>query len=86
MKKYIIPVIATFLVFVILAQTGLLQPFGIHGVQIFSVKKRKKAKVPPPRKFIPTMTAYLPVSKLRAIILKCMKTASGKKFFGQALT
>ena len=82
MKKYIIPVIATFLVFVVLAQTGLLQPFGIHGV----TKKRKKAKVPPLRKFIPTMTVYLPVSKLRAIILKCMKTASGKRFFGQALT
>ena len=44
MKKYVIPVIATFLVFVILAQTGLLQPFGIHGITNLFNKDSKQSE------------------------------------------
>ena len=44
MKKYVISVIATLLVFVILAQTGLLQPFGIHGVTNLFNKESKQSQ------------------------------------------
>ncbi|MDD6095786.1 MAG: family 2 glycosyl transferase [Clostridia bacterium] len=42
MKKVLISVIATLLVLVCLAQTGLLEIFGIHGISFYSKKKEKE--------------------------------------------
>ncbi len=44
MKKYVIPIVATLMVFLVLAQTGVLQPFGIHGISSpFSDSKDSEA-------------------------------------------
>ncbi len=41
MKKVVISVVATLLVLVCLAQTGLLEIFGIHGISFYTKKKEK---------------------------------------------
>ncbi len=41
MKKVVISVVATLLVLVCLAQTGLLKIFGIHGISFYTKKKEK---------------------------------------------
>jgi len=43
MKKVVIPVVATLLVLVLLAQTGLLEIFGIHGISVTTKKEEKTA-------------------------------------------
>lgn len=42
MKKVVISVVATLLVFLCLAQLGLLERFGIHGISFYTAKKDKK--------------------------------------------
>ena len=41
MKKVVISVVATLLVLVCLAQTGLFEIFGIHGISFYTKKKEK---------------------------------------------
>ena len=43
MKKVVISVVATLLVLVLLAQTGVLEKFGIHGISIYTPKKETEA-------------------------------------------
>ena len=42
MKKVVISVVATLLVLVCLAQTGVLEIFGIHGISFYTAKKKEK--------------------------------------------
>ena len=41
MKKIILSVLSTLLVLVLLAQTGMLEIFGIHGISFYTPKKQK---------------------------------------------
>ena len=49
MKKVVISVVATLLVLVCLAQTGLLEIFGIHGISFYTKKKEKDSSAAAPR-------------------------------------
>ena len=44
MKKVVISVVATLLVLVCLAQTGVLEIFGIHGISFYTAKKKRKGR------------------------------------------